>query len=309
MDKPIRSPSLAHMAMLYGPRTEQELDAALGPFCQRRDEYRRRFQEDGIALTEEEAIKAYKLMEPLYAPDMTPDEAEWMAVQSAITFPCLESGRFGFREPAVKALLEAFERQIAERGSQPLRIQHVGEAVAREADSWERFVAFKALALFVEVMSARPITGEPRSDCVRAKAILDVADAPRPRGWHDPRLTLRRNGYIFTMLAELEGCGLPVTAADSDSLAGALACALKVVTERTIRDVWNEAPLRESQLNDALPAELRLPRGLVRRPRNDPEKPRIAPDERCAQCGRVGKVPAYRAREGGSRLCMDCEEW
>ena len=329
MDKSIGSPSLAYMAMLYGPRTEQEIDAALVPFRKLRNEYRRRFKEDGIALTRNEAVEAYKLVVPLYAPDMTDEEATRQASMHAITFPCLQTGTFGFREPAVKAILEGFERMIAE-GSQTLHIRRPGEAEAREVDPWSRFVAYKALEHYVEVWSrllhcdalehlvevssGRQSFGdwifvEPPSAFYRAINILAAVTETRPRGRHNPRLTLRRNAYIVTMLLELEGCGLPVTSSGGNSLAGALAEALGE-RERTIRDVWSEFPLRESQLNDALPAELRLPESLIRRRRNpDPEKPRIAPDVHCARCGKAGKVPVYRAREGGSRVCTDCEEW
>ena len=141
MDKSTGSPSLAHMAMLYGERIEQELDAALVPFRRLRNEYRRRFKEDGIALTQDEAVEAYKLVAPLYAPDMTDEEPSLQAVRHAITDPCLETGGFVFRGPAVKAILEGFERMIAE-GSQTLHIRHPGETEAREVDSWSRLVYY-----------------------------------------------------------------------------------------------------------------------------------------------------------------------
>ena len=309
MDKSTVSPSLAHMAMLYGPRTEQKLDAALGPFLKLRDEYRRRFKEDDVALTHDEAFEAYKLVAPLYAPDMTPDEAAREAVMNAICFPC-KTGGYGFREPAVKAILEGFERMIAE-GSQTLHVRHIDEAQAREVDPWTRFVLYIAVDWFVHVVgnNGTPPPGEVRQDFERAQAILGAVSVTRPRGRHDPRLTLRRNTYIVTMLGELEACGLPVTARGGNSLAGALAKALGE-RERTIRDVWNESPSRESRLNNALPAELRLPESLIGHRRNaDPEKPRIAPDVRCAQCGKTGKVPVYRTLEGGTGRCTDCMEW
>ena len=312
MDKSTGSPSLEHMAILYGPRTEQALDAALGPFCKLRDEYRRRFKEDGIALTQDKAFKAYRLVAPLYAPDMTPDEAAREAAMNAICFPCFKTGGYGFREPAVKASLEGFERMIAE-GSQTLHVRHIGEAQAREVDPWTRFVLYIAVDLFVLVVGSNgtPPPGEVRQDFERAQAILGAVSVPRPRGRSDPRRTVRRNTYIVTMLVELEACGLPVTSSGGDSLAGTLAEALGE-RERTIRDVWNECPLRESRLNDALPAELRLPESVIRHRRNaDPEKPRIAPDVRCANanCGKTGKVPVYRTREGGTGLCTDCLPW
>ena len=329
MDKSTGSPSLAHMAMLYGSRTKQELDAALVPFHKQRNEYRRRFKEDGIALTRDEAVEAYRLMAPLYAPDMTDEEAELQAVVHAITAPCFKTGRLVFREPAVEAIVEGFERMIAEGGT-TLYLKWEGEAEARKASSWDRFVTYKALEHFVEVWSrflacnalehcAEVWLGcqslgdwifvEPPGIFDRAKIILAEVSVTRPRGRHNPMLTLQRNPYIAIMLLELEGCGLPVTARGGNSLAGALAKAIDV-DERTIRDVWNECPLRESRLNGVLPAERRLPESLIRRERPDPTgKPPIAPGVRCAQCDKAGKVPVYRALKGGTGLCTDCKEW
>ena len=312
MDKSTASPSLAHMAMLYGPRTEQELDAALGPFRRRRDECRCRFQQDGIALTQDEAVEAYKLVAPLYAPDMTDEEAARQAVIHAIAFPCFETGALGFRGPAVKAILEGFERALAE-GSQTLHIRHHGEAEAREVDPWSRFVAYEALKHFVHVRQARTegelevfsdyrsriqIIDEPPRALERAQAILAKLTVTRPRGRYDARLTLRRGGYIFTMLKALEGCGLPVTSRDGGSLAGALAETIDV-SRSTIAKVWKDWPLRSSQLNAALPPDLRMPESTIRHPREP-----YAVDVPCAQCGNAGRVPKYRAE--GSRLCLVC---
>ena len=245
MDKSTGSPSLAHMAILYGPRTEQELDAALGPFCKLRDEYRRHFKEDGIALTQDEAFEAYKLVAPLYAPDMTPDEAAREAAMNAICFPCFETGGHGFREPAVKAILEGFERMIAE-GSQTLHVRHIGEAQAREVDPWTRFVLYIAVDLFVLVVGSNgtPPPGEVRQDFERAQAILGAVSVPRPRGRSDPRRTVGEIPTSSPCSWSSKRVGLPVTSSGGDSLAGALAEALGE-RERTIRDVWNECPLRK----------------------------------------------------------------
>ena len=310
MDDSTGPPSLAHMAMLYGPRTKQELDAALVPFRRLRNKYRRRYEKDNIALTQDEAVEAYKLVAPLYAPDMTKEEAALQAVLNAISFPCFETGGFGFRGPAVKEIIEGFERMIAE-GSQTLHIRLHGEAEAREVDSWSRFVAYEALKHFVDVLevlsddrSRIRIIDEPPRALERAQAILAKLTVPRPRGRDDPRLTLRRNAYIGYMLAELGECGLPVTSRCGDSLAGALAKALDLPesAESTIAKVWKDAPLRSRQLYDALPAELRIPESLIRDSRD-----RYAKGVPCAKCGKAGKVPKFRAREGGSGLCTDCK--
>ena len=313
MDKSTASPSLAHMAMLYGPRTEQELDAALVPFFRLRNEYRRRFKEDNIALTQVEAVEAYKLVAPLYAPHMTDDEATLQAVRHAITFPCFETDGFGFRGPAVEAILEGFERMIAE-GSQTLHIRHHGEAEAREVDSWDRFVDYEALKYFVDEVlsddrSRIRIIDEPPRALERAQAILAKRIVTRPRG-REARQNLRRDNYIVTMLQELSGCGLDVTSLEGESLAGALAEAIDV-PESIIAKVWENSPLRSSQLNDALPAELRIPESLIRRRRRDsakkPPPVQFPPDVQCAKCGKAGKVPLQRLATFGNRArCVDC---
>ncbi len=311
MDKSTASPSLAHMAMLYGPRTKQELLAALVPFRRLRNKYRRRFEEDNIVLTQDEAVEAYKLVAPLYAPHMTDDEAALQAVRQAITFPCFETGGFGFRGPVVEAILEGFERMIAE-GSQTLHIRHHGEAEAREVDPWSRFVAYEALKHFVDEVlsddrSRIRIIDEPPRALERAQAILAKLPVTRPRGRYDPRLTLRRNAYIVAMLAELGGCGLKVTSSkvtslEGESLAGALAEAIDV-SESVIAKVWKDTTLRSRQLYDALPPDQRIPESLIRDSRE-----LYAPGVPCVQCGAVGKVPKYRAPGSGlSCLCTDCK--
>ena len=304
MDKSTGSPLLARMSLLHG-----ELPDALASFRKLRDEYRRRFEEDGIALTQDEAVEAYKLVAPLYPPDMPLDEAARQAAMNAIAFR-LESGGFVFRGPAVKAIIEGFEREIAE-GSDALYIRHHGEAEAREEDSWSRFIDYEALEFFSAVLSACRITeGEMGSDFVRAQAILAKLTVNRPRGRHDPRLTLWRDNYIVIMLRELEGCGLTVTSRRGDSLAGALADVLGM-KKRAIRKVWGDSELRIILAEHI---------GFIRHSRKeapfnpalepvDPALPNIIPDVQCAKCGKAGKVPMYRTIEGGSGLCTDCREW
>ena len=77
------------------------------------DEHRRRFKEDGIALTRDEAVETYKLMAPAYPPLMDPEAAERQTVWNAII--CHETGRF--KPKAVMAIIEGFEREIAEGSS------------------------------------------------------------------------------------------------------------------------------------------------------------------------------------------------
>ena len=121
---------------------------------------------------------------------------------------------------------------------------------------------------------------------------------------------LANTNYIVKMLQELSGCGLDVTSLEGESLAGALAEAIDV-PESTIAKVWENSPLRSSQLNDALPAELRMAESRrPRRPRNSEKKPPdvpYAPDRKCAKCGKAGKVPLQRLAAFGNRArCVDC---
>ena len=321
MHKSTDSASLAHMvAPWFGERTPQEL-LALVPFRRFRNEYRRRFEEDGIALTQDEAVEAYKLVAPLYAPHMTDEEAARQAAMNAIACR-LESGEIVFRGPAVEAILEGFERMIAE-GSQTLHIRHHGEAEAREKeDKWSRFVYYEALKYFVadcqtdvdvlsDDRSRIRIVDEPPRALERAQAILaaNKLTVTRPRG-REATQNLRRDNYIVMMLQELSGCGLEVTSLEGESLAGALAEAIDV-PESTIAKVWENSPLRSSQLNDALPAELRIPESLIRRRRRDSAKKPLdvlyAPDRKCAKCGKAGKVPLQRLATFGNRArCVDC---
>ena len=267
-----------------------------------------------------ETVEAWLLAEAraIFEPEPDAETAALQAARHAITFPCFDTGGFGFRGPVVKAILEGFERAITE-DSQTLHIQYHGEVQPRAVDAWARFVAYKALEHFVEVLevlsdyrSRIRIIDEPPRAFERAKSILAKLTVTRARGRHNPMPTLRRNGYINTMLLELEGCGLPVTSGAGGSLAGALAEVLGE-RERTIRKVWAENPARESQFNDAMPAGHRLPENVIRRPREggprDPEKPPIAPNVPCAQRGETGKVPVYRTREGGTCLCTDYLVW
>ena len=315
MHKSTDSASLAHMAApWFGERTPQELLAALVPFCRFRNEYRRRFEEDGIALTQDEAVEAYKLVAPLYAPHMTDEEAARQAAMNAIACR-LESGEIVFRGPAVEAILEGFERMIAE-GSQTLHIRHHGEAEARKVDSWDRFVDYEALKYFVDEVlsddrSRIRIVDEPPRALERAQAILaaNKLTVTRPRG-REATQNLRRDNYIVTMLQKLSGRGLDVTSLEGESLAGALAEAIDV-PESTIAKVWENSPLRSSQLNDALPAELRIPESLIRRRRRDsakkPPPVQFPPDVQCAKCGKAGKVPLQRLATFGNRArCVDC---
>ena len=262
------------------------------------DAYRERFERDGTALTRDEAAALCRLVAPLWDPD--PDEAERFAAVRRFSYQSERTGRTCFNPETISDMLTAFEAEHA--GEPPIEI--LGEP-------WERYLALRFLQRLVSEDLISFPNATIRELIARAVPILErERPVTRPRGRHNPAVNDRRDMNIRGCIEALEGCGLLVTSSEGDSLAGALAEALGV-SERTIRKVWEGWPLRAPFVNDEMPAELRMRESLTRRPRNsDPEKPpTIAPGVRCARCGKAGKVPVYRAREGGTRLCTDCLEW
>ena len=251
-------------------------------------QYRERFEQDGIALTREEAVEAYKLVAPLC--NSSPDRDKFGCVR-----PDPVTGAKILIVENVCAILTAFESE------------HAGEDVPADSplkDPWERYFALLALQLLAREELA-PYPRPPiyahvaRNLLTRAVSILErERPLKRPRGRHNPAVRRLRDLMICWYLEALAGCGLLVTSSKGPSLSGALAEALGV-EERTIRNVWGRCPWRDGPGNDALPPELRMPESLIRRPREY-----FAVGVPCAQCGAVGKVPKFRA--DGSRLCLGC---
>ena len=163
-------------------------------------------------------------------------------------------------------------------------------------DQWKRHLLYKAILPRVE-REARMQGGEAwqaAAKGIHAWGVRLKAEgaAKRPRGKHDPLYSIGRDMLVGHALLSLSGCGMRVTARDENPcLARAMAVA-SGIPYRAIKRAWERYPLR------------------ARHARNpDPEKPPIAPGVQCAKCGKAGKVPVYRTREGGGRLCTDCCEW
>ena len=290
-------------------------DAAIeADFKRAAAQYRERFEQDGIALTREEAVEAYKLVAPLCNSSPDRDEAErWCAVFGCVRADPVTGAKFLVVEN-VCAILTAFEGE------------HAGEAVPADSplkDPWERYFALLALQLLVreELVPYPPLP--IRELIARAVPILE-RERPsrphhrehhgprlkRPRGRHNPAIQRRRNRMICWYLEALDGCGLPVTSSEGPSLAGALAEASGLSYD-TIAKVWEQHPWRDGPGNAALPPELRMSESLIRRrPRNSAKKPPPAqfdPDVQCAKCGNAGKVPLQRLAAFGKRArCVDC---
>ena len=226
-------------------------------FHEAADKYRRRYKEEKIALTFNETVTAFNLL-PV-------SDADVELVAFSLYF---------------KEVWEVVckRRDLAKR--------------YRISPEWERHCRYRVIAPLIGLALAR---GEEGEGLAKAQAELDWlktqgADV-RPRGKHDPIVRIGRDVLIGVALNAFSGCGLPVTSAVGECLAGALADATGI-GKRSIVLTWERYPLR------------------ARHARNpDPEKPLIAPGVQCAKCGKAGKVPVYRAREGGGRLCTDCCEW
>ena len=256
-------------------------DLAVGSFRLRCDEYRRRIQAGGADLSCNEAIDAYRLMTPCFAPEPDQDLAKKRASMNAIIGMCMEPaiGGFCFREPAIQSIIEGFEKEIDD-GIETLYVRHHGEKEAREVSRWERYIAYCSLRFFV----AHSPSGDLPHLQERAEAILDTGTVDRPQGRYDARTNALRDCRIWICLDALDGCGLPVTSRDeTNSLAYALACATDI-SVRAIVEVWEKAP-----------AEFRSDKR---------SRDFFATGVPCDKC-RQPKVPKFRA-ERNLLLCYAC---
>ena len=277
----------------FGRTWRGNLRLNLGPwdaFLAQAAAYRERFERDETALTQDEAVEAYRLVAPLYDRDPDPDKAERYACVRRFSYKSERTGRICFNVETIRDMLTAFEAEHA--GEPPIEI--LGER-------WKRYLALRFLQRLVNEDLVTYPNATLRECIARAVPILDrERPVTRPRGRHNPAINDGRDLSIRCCIEALEGCGLPVTSGDDGSLAGALAEVLDL-PERTIRKVWEGWQLREPCVNDTAPAEYRLPERLIRRPREY-----FAVGLRCAGCDRAGRVPKFRAGEDGSRLCLSC---
>lgn len=280
------TPSLAHMRQIYGQHvSERMLDDALPPFYSWRDEYRRRFGEEGIELSYGEAVEIYGFVVPLLSePDPeSPDyrqRCELNAILNAITNPCFETGNFYFAMVAVRAIIEGFEN---DGNSKTLRVWHHGETEPREVSSWDRYILYRALEFFVGEIRKNPAqyTVE-RPDFERAQAILGKRTVNRPAGRHNPFLSALRLSWIGQFLDALQGCGMPVTSSKPRaSLAAAMAEATGI-PETAICDSWRDTDT------------------VVLRPDRRPRR------RRCARCGEPAGDDARRDGAEGDLVCLAC---
>ena len=246
-----------------------------------------RFEQNGTAPDKDEAYKlaveAYKLLAPFYesyASDWDSGDSERWTFLAMTCAPC-GGGRFVFREPAVRGIIEGFEREIAEDSS-ALYIVHDGKAEAREVTSWERFLCYGALEFFVKNIPDEDRNGALRDCFERAQAILNNNELTvnRLKG-RNPTANAAHHDCICTFLRRLENCGLPVTSLDGPSLTKAMDKAWGI-SEHTIAKSWR----------DASP--------LIR-----PNRPRRV--RRCAGCGNPAGEGARRDGTYLDLFCRACQ--
>ena len=287
MDDSTEAQSLAHIALQPSSQdTEQGIDGlmALINFQCRCEELRRSFKEDGIPVPYDQAVDAYRFLARLLEIELVPEREDPKRVDSMGALVSFQDGAYWIQEPVVRAIVEGFEREIAE-DSATLCILHHGEAEPREVGPWERFRVYQSLAAFVETISPleNELLGEWRRLFKRAQAVLDNRAVNPTRG-RDPRENVVRDSRVLGGLSILQGHGLYVTSGCGDSLAAAMSEAT-AIPERTISRVWEEAPVWL---------------------RGDKRSRKRFADAPCAQCGSL-KVPAWRVRRGGGRpLCDRC---
>ncbi|MCY4470740.1 MAG: hypothetical protein OXC08_18650 [Thiotrichales bacterium] len=294
MDKSTDAPSLAHIALQPSSQvTEREIEGTmvLCAFQFRCEEYRRRFEEDGIPISCDEAVNVYELLARLLAidPDPKGESAERLDSISMGGIVSFQDGRLLFQEPAIRAIIEGFEREIAE-DSTTLRIQYRGEVEPREVKPWDRFLVYQALTCFVEKIS--PLQNQLPREWLRlfkrAQAILAARTVNRPPGGPDPRLNVVRDSCVFGGLFMLQGCGLDVTSSKPRaSLAAAMSKATGI-RKSTIAKVWEDAA--------GVPALARPGKGSRNR----------TAVVTCMDCG--APVERARLREGLSHRCEACAD-
>ena len=215
VDDSTEAPSLAHIALQPSSQdTEQGIDGlmALIAFRSRCEELRRRFDEDRTPIRYDDAVDAYGFLARLLAIELGPEREDPERVDSMGALVSFQNGECRIQEPVVRAIVDGFEREIAE-DSATLYISHRGETEPREVSAWDRFRAYQQIACFVETISPleNELPGEWRRLFKRARAILDQRTVNRPPGGPDPRLNVVRDSRVLGGLFVLQGCGLGVT--------------------------------------------------------------------------------------------------
>ena len=117
MDDSTEAPTLAHIALQPSLQdTEQAIDGlmALIAFQYRCEELRRRFDEDRTPIRYDDAVDAYRFLARLLAIELGPEQEDPERVDSMGALVSFQDDAYWIQEPVVKAIVEGFEREIAE---------------------------------------------------------------------------------------------------------------------------------------------------------------------------------------------------
>ena len=228
----------------------------LAAFRQHRDEHRRNFEESGSAMTQDEAKKLFEIF-----PRIAPENSKGLCVAGLVE-ECFTDGR-----------INDFTYEVVSTWLDP------------GFDRWDRLLAQRALDVIAAIdPPGLSIVGRTHDGREAERPLRFLLNDPsnrvkRPPGQYDPGANMLRDTAIVYVLSELQGCGLPVTSRDGESLAGALAKAWGI-HKSTIANVWRDAEPRQA--------------GKQRRSR------------RCARCGTVAGEGAS-SNEEGDLICRQCQ--
>ena len=213
---------LAHKAAREAPSAESNADTA------------------ALDLTDESVLD-----DPLaeIAPLVKIDEAEnemskWRAAMTAVAF-FDDDGLMGVDLEAVAAILEGFEREIAE-GSKGLHLLYRGELASQKVSELERRIAYDGLEFFVALGE---LAGIDHEYVERAKTIISrlgpIAAEGNPD--KDPRRYVLRNAIIAAILDALKDSGV-----SPSNYIGQMAKAWGL-SESKIRRAWENAVNRRGK--------------------------------------------------------------
>ena len=177
--------------------------------------YRERFENDGITLSHDEAVEAYRLVSSLISASQEPTVYSRMMVSRL-----LDTGGLALDPYAVERLLHEHEEDACFEGKEP----------------WDKYLTHEALAYFVKCTER---IDSPAWCSLRdqSRDALERRPVTRPCGGPDPRIYELRDALVTAYLQLLDGCGLTVTSRNGVSLAGAMAKATDI-SHTTIDKIW-----------------------------------------------------------------------
>ena len=236
--------------------------------------YRRRFEQDDIALTYREAVEAYRLVVPEIRLVSDPERAARLYGRMMIV-RILPDGDVAIDPCAIEALLH----------------EHTDEACFNGKEQWDRSITHDALVYFVEYMDRAGATATELGSAwcgllSRCRDALARRPVKRPRGRIDPRSNELLDALVAGYLQSLQGCGLDITRRDGESLVGAMAEVAGVSAAKT----WERVGTGVGPVP----------------PLRDGKHSRDRTVVSCVDCGRP--VERDRLREGLTHRCERCAD-